>query len=39
MVEVAIATSTSPADWWEADDATLATALEVLGRIAEARKG
>jgi hypothetical protein len=29
-VEIAIATNTAPRDWWEEDDATLATVLDVL---------
>jgi hypothetical protein len=39
IVEIAIATHTSPNDWWKADDATLATALDVLERLAKAAKG
>ena len=38
MVELAVATSTSPRDWWEEDDATLATALEVVSRMNEAMR-
>lgn len=30
IVALAIATSTAPADWWEEDDATIATALDIL---------
>lgn len=30
IVELAIATSTAPADWRDEDDATIATALAVL---------
>jgi hypothetical protein len=30
IVAIALATSTAPADWWGEDDATLATALELL---------
>jgi len=37
-VEIAIATRTAPRDWWEEDDRTLATALDVLDEIAQARK-
>jgi len=33
IVELAIATRTAPADWWDEDDATIATALEVLDTI------
>jgi hypothetical protein len=32
-VELAVATHTAPRDWYDEDDATLATALEVLDRI------
>jgi len=32
-VEIAIATHTAPRDWYDEDDATLATALEVLDRL------
>jgi hypothetical protein len=32
-VELAVATHTAPADWYDEDDATIATALEVLDRI------
>ena len=38
IVELAIATNTSPASWWEEEDATLATALDVLRLQAEAIK-
>ena len=34
-----MATSTSPRDWWDEDDATLATALEVTHRMYTAAKG
>jgi hypothetical protein len=30
IVAIAIATSTAPGDWWNEDDATLATALDIL---------
>lgn len=30
IVAIALATSTAPAQWWGEDDATLATALELL---------
>lgn len=30
---IAIATHTSPAQWWDEDDATLATALDVLAEM------
>lgn len=34
IVELAIATNTGPAAWWDEDDATLATALTVLAKQA-----
>jgi len=30
IVQIALATMTAPRDWWDEDDATLATALELL---------
>jgi hypothetical protein len=30
VVELAIATRTAPRDWWDEDDNTIATALDVL---------
>jgi hypothetical protein len=30
IVAIALATSTAPRDWWHEDDATLATALDLL---------
>jgi hypothetical protein len=30
IVAIALATQTSPAQWWDEDDATIATALELL---------
>jgi len=30
IVEIAVATSTAPAQWWGEDDATLATVVAVL---------
>lgn len=30
IVAIALATSTAPRDWWDEDDATLATALDLL---------
>jgi hypothetical protein len=39
MVELAIATRTAPADWFDEDDATIATAVEILNeRAAAARR-
>jgi hypothetical protein len=32
IVEIALASQTAPADWWDEDDATIATALELLSR-------
>ena len=32
IIQIALATGTAPADWWGEDDATLATALELLDR-------
>jgi hypothetical protein len=31
-VQIALASMTAPADWWDEDDATIATALELLSR-------
>jgi hypothetical protein len=31
IVAIALASGTAPADWWDEDDATLATALDILG--------
>ena len=30
IVEVALASHTAPRDWWDEDEATIATALDVL---------
>jgi hypothetical protein len=35
IVAIALATHTAPGDWWDEDDATLATALELLAEAAE----
>jgi hypothetical protein len=32
IVEIAITAHTSPRDWWDEDDATLATAIQLLTR-------
>ena len=32
IVALAIATSTAPSVWWDEDDATIATALDILDR-------
>ena len=32
IVELAIAAQTSPRDWWDEDDATIATAVELVTR-------
>ena len=43
IVEIALATETAPSAWWGEDDATRATALDVLTirseALARARKG
>jgi hypothetical protein len=36
IVAIALATSTAPRDWWGEDDATLATALDLLDEQAAA---
>lgn len=36
-VEIALATQTAPSAWWEEEDATLATVLDILNRQAEER--
>jgi hypothetical protein len=35
IVALALATQTAPAHWWDEDDATLATAIELLEEQAE----
>lgn len=35
IVAIALATQTAPRDWWDEDDATLATALDLLEEQAE----
>lgn len=35
IVELAIATMTHPDQWWSTDDATIATAIDVLERAQE----
>jgi hypothetical protein len=35
IVELALATRTAPSQWWAEDDATIATALDVLRERAE----
>jgi len=39
VVEVALATSTHPDQWWDTDDATLATVLDVLAAAERNRRG
>ncbi len=39
IVEIAVATQTAPADWWDEDDATLATVLDVLDEHAQRMRG
>jgi len=38
IVEIALASRTAPRDWWDEDDATLATALSVLNRMYARRR-
>jgi hypothetical protein len=38
VIEVAIATSTAPRDWFDEPDEVLATALDVLGEQAKRMK-
>lgn len=33
IVEIALASRTAPRDWWDEDEATLATAIAVLSRM------
>jgi hypothetical protein len=35
IVDLALATETAPSQWWDEDDATLATALTLLEERAE----
>lgn len=35
IIEIALATMTHPDQWWDTDDATLATALEILDEMQE----
>lgn len=35
IVALALATSTAPAQWWDEDDATIATAIELLEEARE----
>jgi len=35
IVSLAIATQTAPRDWWDEDDATIATALQLLEEMRE----
>jgi hypothetical protein len=43
IVEIALATETAPSQWWDEDEATLATVLQLLAdraeRMARARRG
>ena len=32
IIQIALATGTAPRDWWNEDDATLATVIELLDR-------
>ena len=38
IVELALVSRTAPADWWAEDDATIATALDVLS-VMYAKRG
>ena len=38
MIELAIATSTAPRDWWDEDPRTIVTAAAVLKRNAAAQR-
>jgi hypothetical protein len=38
IVEIAVETGTAPRDWWDEDDETLATVLDVLEDRAEAMR-
>ena len=38
IVELALATETAPRDWWDEDDAVIATALTILHERAEAMR-
>ena len=38
IVSLALASNTAPAQWWDEDDATLATAWTILAERAEAMK-
>ncbi|HKE75220.1 MAG TPA: hypothetical protein VKB57_16480 [Acidimicrobiales bacterium] len=38
IVELALATRTAPADWWDEDDAVIATAIDILDERAQARR-
>jgi len=35
IVELALATETAPSSWWDEDEATIATALQLLTERAE----
>ena len=39
IVDIALASGTAPSQWWDEDEATLATALEMLLDRAERLKG
>lgn len=38
-MSLAIATNTAPSQWWTEDDATIATAVDLLAEQAERLKG
>jgi hypothetical protein len=33
VCEIAVATNTAPRDWWDEDDETLATVIDILDEI------
>lgn len=35
IIEIALATMTHPDQWWETDDVTLATAIDILDKAQE----
>jgi hypothetical protein len=39
IVDIALASNTAPSAWWDEDDATLATAVDILQERARAMKG
>jgi hypothetical protein len=39
VCEVAVATHTSPAAWWDQDEATVMTVVDILAEVARAQGG